>query len=66
MSGIADSNALSVFDRIENRVLDAEANAEALSEMRQLSLDNELDKLNRSDEIDDELTELKARLKNQG
>ncbi len=66
MSGIADSNALSVFDRIEDRVLDAEANAEALSEMRQLSLDNELDKLNRSDEIDDELTELKARLKNQG
>ena len=64
MSGLSDSSALSAFDRIQDRVLDAEANAEALSEMRQLSLDNELDALNSNDEIDDELAKLKARLKN--
>lgn len=64
MSGISDSSALSAFDRIQDRVLDAEANAEALSEMRQLSLENELDELNSNDEIDDELAKLKARLKN--
>ena len=63
VSGISDSNALNAFDRIQNRVLDTEAEAEALSEMRQLSLEEELDELNKKDEIDDELAKLKARLK---
>ena len=63
VSGISDSNALNAFDRIQNQVLDTEAEAEALSEMRQLSLEEELDELNKKDEIDDELAKLKARLK---
>lgn len=63
MSGISDSSALSAFDRIQNRVLDTEAEAEALSEMRQPSLEDELDALEKKDEIDDELAKLKARLK---
>ena len=63
VSGISDSSALNAFDRIQNRVLDTEADAEALSEMRQLSLEDELDELNKKDEIDDELAKLKARLK---
>ena len=63
VSGISDSSALSAFDQIQNRVLDTEAEAEALSEMRQLSLEEELDELNKKDEIDDELAKLKARLK---
>ncbi len=63
MSGISDSSALSAFDRIQNRVLDTEAEAEALSEMRQPSLEDELNALDKKDEIDDELAKLKARLK---
>ncbi len=63
VSGISDSSAIDAFDRIQNRVLDAEAEADALSEMRELSLDEELNKLNQNDEIDDELAKLKARLK---
>ncbi len=63
MSGISDSSALSAFDRIQNRVLDTEAEAEALSEMRQPSLEDELNALDQKDEIDDELAKLKARLK---
>ena len=63
VSGISESNALNAFDRIQDRVLDAEAEAEALSEMRQPSLEDELDALDQKDEIDDELAKLKARLK---
>ena len=63
VSGMSDSSALNAFDRIEGKVLDTEAEAEALSEMRQPSLDEEFDKLDKKDEIDDELAKLKARLK---
>lgn len=63
VSGISDSSALNAFDRIQDKVLDAEAEAEALSEMRQPSLEEEFDKLGKTDEIDDELAKLKARLK---
>lgn len=63
VSGISDSSALNAFDRIQDKVLDAEAEAEALSEMRQPSLEEEFDKLDKKDEIDDELAKLKARLK---
>ena len=63
VSGISDSSALNAFDRMQDRVLDAEAEAEALSEMREPSLEDEFDKLDKKDEIDDELAKLKARLK---
>ncbi len=63
VSGISESNALNAFDRIKDRVIDAEAEAEALSEMRQPNLEDELDELDKKDEIDDELAKLKARLK---
>ena len=63
VSGLSDSSALNAFDRIQDKVLDAEAEAEALSEMRQPSLEEEFDKLDKKDEIDDELAKLKARLK---
>ena len=63
VSGMSDSSALNAFDRMQDRVLDAEAEAEALSEMRQPSLEDEFDKLDKKDEIDDELAKLKARLK---
>ena len=63
MAGISDASALNAFDRIQSRVLDVEVDAEALREVSQMSVENELDALNRSDELDDELAELKARLK---
>ena len=63
VSGRSDSSTLNAFDRIEDKVLDTEAEAEAFSEMRQPSLEEEFDKLDKKDEIDDELAKLKARLK---
>ena len=63
VSGISDSSAINAFDRMQDRVLDTEAEAEALSEMRQPSLEDEFNKLDKKDEIDDELAKLKARLK---
>lgn len=63
VSGLSESSALNAFNRIEDKVLDAEAEAAALSEMRRPSLEEELDNLDKKDEIDDELAELKARLK---
>ena len=63
VSGISDSSALNAFDRMQDQVLDTEAEAEALNEMRQPSLEEEFDKLDKKDEIDDELAKLKARLK---
>lgn len=62
MAGISDSTALSAFDRIQNRVLDAEMNVEAIRELRQLSLEDRFAELNRNDEIEDELAKLKAKL----
>ena len=63
VSGISDSSALNAFDRMQDQVLDTEAEAEALNEMRQPSLEDEFDKFDKKDEIDDELAKLKARLK---
>ena len=63
VSGLSESSAMYAFDRIQDKVLDAEAEAEALSEMRQPSLEEEFDELDKKDEIDDELAKLKARLK---
>lgn len=63
VSDMSDSSAFNAFDRMQDRILDTEAEAEALSEMRQPSLEDELDALNKKDEIDDELAKLKARLK---
>ena len=63
VSGMSDSSAVNAFDRMQDRVLDTEAEAEALNEMRQPSLDDEFDKLDKKDDLDDELAKLKARLK---
>ena len=63
VSGLSESSTMYAFDRIQDKVLDAEAEAEALSEMRQPSLEEEFDELDKKDEIDDELAKLKARLK---
>jgi len=60
---ISASNTLSAFDRIEDRILDSEAEAEALRDMHQLSLeDDPVFKLDPNDEIEDELAKLKEKL----
>ncbi len=60
---ISASNTLSAFDRIEDRILDLEAEAEALRDMQQLSLENDpVFKLDPNDEIEDELAKLKEKL----
>ena len=60
---ISASNTLSAFDRIEDRILDSEAEAEALRDMQQLSLENDpVFKLDPNDEIEDELAKLKEKL----
>jgi phage shock protein A len=64
MAGLSSSSAVSAFDRMQSRILDEEANAEALREVNQIGLENEFEQLSRNDELEDELAKLKARLKN--
>jgi phage shock protein A len=67
MSGFGIDNAKGGFDRMEEKVLQMEAEAQASSELRESSksLDNELDSLDHSPSaIDDELAALKAQINN--
>lgn len=63
-SGMGSGNARKGFDKMEDKVLELESEAEASGEMRSgsTSLDDELDSLGDSD-VDRELAELKAKLK---
>lgn len=64
MSGFGTDNAAKGFDRMSEKVLQMEAEAEASNELRSKnrSLDDELDQLNKSDGVDDELAALRAKL----
>jgi phage shock protein A len=64
MSGFGTDNAAKGFDRMSEKVLQMEAEAEASNELRSgnRSLDDELNKLEKSGGVDDELAELKARM----
>jgi len=59
MAGISASDA---FDRMKNTVDDAEARAAASEEMQKLSLEYQISTLEEEDDIDSELTELKAKI----
>ncbi|SFL13251.1 phage shock protein A (PspA) family protein [Paenibacillus sp. 1_12] len=63
MSGFGTDNASKGFDRMSEKVLQMEAEAEASNELRSgnRSLDDELNKLDKSG-VDDELAELRARM----
>jgi phage shock protein A len=63
MSGFGQHNAAKGFERMEEKVLKMEAEAEASEDLRagDRSLDDELESLER-DSVDDELAALKARL----
>ncbi|MDF2960101.1 MAG: PspA/IM30 family protein [Paenibacillus sp.] len=64
MSGFGTDNAAKGFDRMSEKVLQMEAEAEASNELRSKdrSLDDELDQLKKNDGVDDELAALRARL----
>jgi phage shock protein A len=62
MSGFGTDNAAKGFDRMSEKVLQMEAEAQASGELRasNRSLDDELDKLGGGSVVDDELAALKA------
>jgi phage shock protein A len=62
MSGFGVDNGAKGFDRMSEKVLQMEAEAQASGELRSSnrSLDDELDKLGGGSEVDDELAALKA------
>ncbi len=64
MSGFGTDNAAKGFSRMEEKVLQLEAEAEASSELRSKgkSLDDELAQLDKSGGVEDELAALKAKL----
>jgi phage shock protein A len=64
MSGFGTDNAAKGFDRMSEKVLQMEAEAQASGELRSSnrSLDDELDQLSKGDGVDDELAALKAKL----
>ena len=63
VAGIAESSASDAFDRIQDRVAETEAHAEAYRELRNLGADDSVFEPNPNDEIEDELAKLKAKLK---
>ncbi|TBL71418.1 PspA/IM30 family protein [Paenibacillus thalictri] len=64
MSGFGTDNAAKGFDRMSQKVLQMEAEAEASKELRSSSrtLDDELEQLGKNDGVDDELAAMKAKL----
>ena len=58
-----DAEATNAFERIEDKVFDSEVEAEAMSEIQNLSADSSPFHPDSNDEIDDELAKLKAKLK---
>lgn len=63
VTGIAESSAANAFDRIQDRVTETEAHAEAYRELQNLDADDSVFEPNPNDEIEDELAKLKAKLK---
>ncbi|CAG7614026.1 Protein LiaH [Paenibacillus solanacearum] len=64
MSGFGTDNAAKGFDRMSEKVLQLEAEAEASNELRSKGkdLDDELNALDKSSGVDDELAALRAKL----
>ena len=61
---LTDADATNAFERIQGKIFDSEAEVEAMSEIQNLSsAESSLFKPDPNDEIDDELAQLKAKLK---
>ena len=63
MAGLSGSNAGGIFDKIQSKIEDAEARAQAAEEIRTLNLESQFAALESVDDIDTELAELKEKLK---
>jgi phage shock protein A len=67
MAGMKDSGAFDTFDRMEQKVGDMEARADAAAEMADFErdpLEDEFASLEKNDNVDDDLAALKAKLGN--
>lgn len=64
--GLSDISALDKLDRLEERVDDRLAKADAMTKLEQGALENRFNDLERDQEVDSELAELKRRMGQQG
>lgn len=62
MSGLNDNSAFATFDRMEQRVMEIEAQADAAVELEIESLDDKFRALESGSDVDDELAALKAKM----
>jgi phage shock protein A len=62
MSGLNDRSAFATFDRMEQRVMDIEAEADAAVELEMDSLDDQFKELEAGAGVDDDLAALKAKM----
>jgi len=62
MSGLNDRSAFATFDRMEQKVMEIEAQADAAVELETESLDDQFKALEAGSDVDDELAALKAKL----
>lgn len=62
MSGMNDRSAFATFDRMEQKVMEIEAQADAAVELEMESLDDQFKALEAGSEVDDELAALKAKM----
>jgi len=63
MAGLSGSRANGIFDRIQSKIEDAEAKAQAAEEVQALNLEAQFAALDGENDIDNELAELKEKLK---
>lgn len=62
MSGLNDTSAFATFDRMEKRVSEIEAQADAAAELETVTLDDQFKALEAGSGVDEELAALKAKL----
>ena len=62
MTGLNDRSAFATFDRMEQKVLEIEAQADAAVELEMESLDDQFKALEAGSDVDDELAALKAKM----
>ncbi len=62
MTGLNDRSAFATFDRMEQKVMEIEAQADAAVELEVESLDDQFKALEAGSDVDDELAALKAKL----
>lgn len=62
MTGLSDRSAFATFDRMEKKVMEIEAQADAAVELESASLDDQFKALEAGSDVQDELAALKAKM----